>query len=203
MEAQKTASLNIAIFASGAGSNAEKIIQHFSQKHLQSVAKIALIVCNKPEAGVLQIAAAHSIPTLLIEKEQFFRGDSYLAELNEHAIQFIVLAGFLWKVPLSLIEAYPRRIVNIHPALLPKWGGKGMYGSFVHEAVIGAAEPQSGITIHYVDEHYDHGDVIFQATCPVSSTDTAESLAQKVHVLEHQYYPEVIEQVVKELTVDR
>jgi phosphoribosylglycinamide formyltransferase 1 len=193
--------INLAVFASGAGSNAQKIIEHFNKKN--AGAKVSLVVCNKPGAGVLQIAAAENIPVLLIERQRFLQEDGYTAELQLRGIDFIVLAGFLWKVPLSLIEAYPRRIVNIHPALLPKWGGKGMYGAFVHEAVIGAGEEESGITIHYVDEHYDHGDTIFQATCPVMPNDTPETLAQKVHLLEHRHYPEVIEAVVKKLTVDR
>jgi phosphoribosylglycinamide formyltransferase 1 len=188
----------LAVFASGAGSNAQKIIEHFNKEETE--ATVSLVVCNKKNAGVLQVAAAAGVPTLIIERERFTAGDGYTAELRHRGIDLIVLAGFLWKVPLSLIEAYPRRIVNIHPALLPKWGGKGMYGTFVHEAVIGAAEAQSGITIHYVDEHYDHGDTIFQATCPVLPEDTAESLAKKVHELEHRHYPAVIEKIVKEIS---
>ncbi len=181
--------INIAIFASGAGSNAKKIIEYFSSsKNIN----IALIVCNKPGAGVLQIAAQNNIPSLLIEKERFFKADAYLPELQKHHINFIVLAGFLWKVPTALINAYQKKIVNIHPALLPKFGGKGMYGHFVHEAVIAGKETQSGITIHYVDELYDHGAVIFQASCHVTADDTPESLAQKIHVLEHEHYPKTI-----------
>jgi len=158
-------------------------------------AKIAvtLIVCNKPGAGVLEIARKENIETLLIEKEPFFRGGAYLAELKGKKIDFIILAGFLWKVPDPLIDAFPRSIINIHPALLPKYGGKGMYGSFVHEAVINAKEQTSGITIHYVDGHYDHGDIIFQANCRVNETDTPQSLAQKIHALEHEHYPRIIE----------
>jgi len=185
---------NLAIFASGAGSNAEKIIEYF--KHSKS-AQIALIVCNKPEAGVLKIAERNDISTLMIEKERFFRGDGYVEELIN--IDFIVLAGFLWKIPETLIKSFRNRIINIHPALLPKYGGKGMYGSKVHEAVIAAGESESGITIHYVDELYDNGDVIFQATCPISTDDTAESLAKKIHVLEHQNFAKVIEECVKRL----
>ena len=188
----------LAVFSSGAGSNAQKIIGHFNKR--ETVAKVSLVVCNKKNAGVLQVAAAAGVPTLIIERERFAAGDGYTAALRDKGIDFIVLAGFLWKVPDALIEAYPRRIVNIHPALLPKWGGKGMYGAFVHEAVVKAAEPESGITIHYVDEHYDHGDVIFQATCPVTPEDTPDSLAKKVHQLEHQYYPEVIEKVIRQIS---
>ncbi|MEI6947486.1 phosphoribosylglycinamide formyltransferase [Paraflavisolibacter sp. H34] len=187
----------IAVFASGAGSNAQKIMEHFAAK--DKGAEVALVVCNKPTAGVLAIAERENIPTLLIEKEKFFRQDGYVPELQQAGIDFIVLAGFLWKVPQALIDAYPRRIVNIHPALLPGYGGKGMYGSFVHEAVINAKDAESGITIHYVDEHYDNGDIIFQARCPVEPADDPATLAQKIHVLEHRHYPEVIEQVVREL----
>ena len=187
----------MAVFASGTGSNAQKIIDHFSDPSKN--AAVALIVCNKPEAGVLQIAAKENIPSLIIEKERFFRGDAYLPELNKYEIDFIVLAGFLWKIPQALIDAYPRRIVNIHPALLPKYGGKGMYGSFVHEAVVNAKDAESGITIHYVDEHYDNGDIIFQAKCIVDEHGDAVSLSKKIHALEHQYYPVIIEEVINKL----
>jgi formyltetrahydrofolate-dependent phosphoribosylglycinamide formyltransferase len=185
MPAHKT----IAIFASGAGSNAARIIDFF---RADTSIRIALIVCNKPGAGVLGIAARENIPTLIIEKEQFFRGDAYLPVLHEHNINFIILAGFLWKIPDALIHAYPGTIVNIHPALLPKYGGKGMYGQHVHAAVIAAGEKETGITIHYVDEHYDNGDIIFQATCPVLPDDTPETLAARIHQLEHTHYPQVI-----------
>jgi phosphoribosylglycinamide formyltransferase 1 len=184
----------IAIFASGAGSNAKKIIEHF--KGNSSVA-IALIVCNKPGAGVLKIAAEHAIDTLLIDKEIFFRGDAYVALLKEKKIDWIVLAGFLWKIPSALIQAYPQHIINIHPALLPKYGGKGMYGAHVHAAVIAARDKHSGITIHFVDEQYDHGDTIFQATCEVKEDDTPETLALRIHALEHEHFPKVIEQLIQ------
>jgi len=187
---------HIAIFASGAGSNAQKIIDHFRQS--DSV-YISLIVCNKPNAGVIQIAARENIPLLLIEKERFFRGDSYVPELNNYQIDLVVLAGFLWKIPDTLIKAFPERIINIHPALLPKYGGKGMYGQYVHEAVLGAGEVQSGITIHYVDEHYDNGDIIFQTACPILPGDDPEKLAQRVHQLEHLHYPRIVESVIKKL----
>ena len=156
--------------------------------------KVALIVCNNPGAGVLKIADKENIPALVIEKEKFFRGNAYADELKEKHIDFIVLAGFLWKIPSALIKAYPNRIINIHPALLPKYGGKGMYGNNVHAAVIAAGEKESGITIHYVDEHYDNGDIIFQAKCPVLPGDTPDSLAQRIHKLEHEHYPKVIEE---------
>lgn len=181
--------INIAIFASGAGSNAQQIIHQFSGSVFIN---ISLIVCNKPGAGVLQIADKAGIPSLLIEKERFFNCDNYLPELKKQHIDFIVLAGFLWKMPAALIYAYPKKIINIHPALLPKHGGKGMYGSKVHEAVIAAGDNESGITIHYVDELYDHGEIIFQAKCEVARHETAETLAQKIHLLEHANYPGVI-----------
>ena len=184
---------NIAIFASGAGSNARQIIEHF--RH-QSNVKISLIVCSKAGTGVLQIAGNENIESIVLDKEKFFRGDAYVDELQNIGIDFIVLAGFLWKIPVALIKAYPGRIINIHPALLPKYGGKGMYGMFVHQAALDAGDTESGITIHYVDELYDHGNVIFQASCSIDATDTPESLADKVHQLEHYHYPRVIEQLL-------
>ena len=187
----------IAIFASGAGSNARRIIDHFRN---HSSIGIVLIASNKPGAGALDIAERENIPSLIIEKERFFRGDGYVDELKRRNIQWIILAGFLWKIPSSLIHAFPGRIVNIHPALLPKYGGKGMYGHFVHEAVIEAREKESGITIHYVDEQFDHGKHIFQFTCPVDETDTPETLSKKVQMLEHKYYPEVIAQLINKNT---
>jgi phosphoribosylglycinamide formyltransferase-1 len=183
----------VAIFASGAGSNAAKIIEYFNTS---SLIQIALIVCNKPNAGVLNIANKHAIPSLLIEKDQFFRGDAYVEELKKYKIDFIVLAGFLWKVPEKLIQAFPNSIVNIHPALLPNYGGKGMYGSLVHAAVIDNKEKESGITIHYVNEHFDEGQHIFKATCTVDEKDTPESLASKIHALEHAHFARVIEEVI-------
>ncbi len=189
-----TPDIRIAIFASGAGSNAQQIINHFSSS---SSVKIALIVCNKPGAGILNIASQQGIPSLLIERERFFNGDNYLPELKAHQIDFIVLAGFLWKIPEALIKAYPKKMVNIHPALLPKYGGKGMFGHYVHEAVINNKEQESGITIHYVDELYDHGAVIFQAVCAVEDNDTATTLAQKIQVLEHTHFAKVIEDVLQ------
>ncbi|NCI45271.1 phosphoribosylglycinamide formyltransferase [Sediminibacterium sp. WSJ-3] len=192
-ETHPSSGIHIAIFASGAGSNAERIIAHFAGK--DSI-RVGLIVCNKPGAGVLQIAADHGIETLLIEKERFFRGDAYVPELTARGIGFVVLAGFLWKIPGSLIAAYPRKIINLHPALLPKYGGKGMYGMNVHEAVIAAKEKESGITIHYVNEHFDEGEAIFQASCAIAEADTPELLAQKIHALEHLHFPIVIEKLI-------
>ncbi|MBO9618017.1 MAG: phosphoribosylglycinamide formyltransferase [Niabella sp.] len=183
---------NIAVFASGAGSNAQKIIDHFRRHAFISV---ALIVCNKPGAGVTKIAATEGIELLLTDKATLQSPD-FSSVLKGKGIDFIILAGFLLKIPASLVEAFPRRIINIHPALLPKYGGKGMYGHFVHEAVINAKEAESGITIHYVDEQYDHGATIFQATCAVTPADTPDSLAHKIHLLEHQHFAPVIERLV-------
>ena len=199
MSGHKQTTQSVAIFASGAGSNAEKIIQQMdiaAQAGTKNFT-VNLIVSNRPTAGVIAIAAKYHIDTFIIEKEQFLNGDGYVSELNARGIQFIVLAGFLWKIPLTLIKAYPNKIINIHPALLPKYGGKGMYGDNVHQAVITAGEKESGITIHYVDELYDHGSIIFQAKCTIEEKDTPEMLAQKIHLLEHQHYPEVIEKLLQ------
>ena len=191
---QRSTVKHIAIFASGTGTNAQAIINHF--KNSSSV-KIALIISNKPDAGVLKITEKENIPSIIIDKEKFFRGNAYVDELKEKKIDFIVLAGFLWKIPSALIKAYPNKIINIHPALLPKYGGKGMYGHHVHETVIVNKEKESGITIHFVDELYDHGSIIFQATCSIDENDTADILAGKIHKLEHENFPRVIEEVVK------
>jgi phosphoribosylglycinamide formyltransferase-1 len=185
---------NIAVFASGTGTNAANIIQYFKQKNS---AKVVLVVSNNAYAGVLKIAETNNINTLIIEKEFFFRGDAYLPELKKHQINFIVLAGFLWKIPSAIIKAYRNNIINIHPALLPKHGGKGMYGNFVHEAVLSAKEKESGITIHFVDEFYDNGKTIFQTTCPVYENDTTETLANRIHELEYKYFPKVIEGLIQ------
>jgi formyltetrahydrofolate-dependent phosphoribosylglycinamide formyltransferase len=185
--------IRIAIFASGTGSNAAKIIDHF---HHHPTIKIALIATNNAQSGVLKIAEKNDISTIFIEKNAFFGPNSCKNELKNAKIDFIILAGFLWQIPPVLIKEYAGKIVNIHPALLPKHGGKGMYGRFVHEAVIANKEKESGITIHYVDEIYDHGHIIFQAHCPVLETDTAETLAQRILTLEHEHYPAVIEKLL-------
>lgn len=184
---------NIAIFASGTGTNARQIIEYF--RHHPSI-KISLVVCNKAGAGVLNIAENENIESLLLDKEKFFRGNAYVDEIRNKGINFILLAGFLWKLPAALIRAFPGKIINIHPALLPKYGGKGMYGMFVHAAVLDAGETESGITIHYVDELYDHGETIFQARCAIDATDGPASLAAKVHQLEHYHYPRVVEKLL-------
>ena len=186
----------IAIFASGAGSNAARIIDYF-RRHEKT--RVTLVVCNNPAAGVLGIAAKEKLPVLIIEKEQFFRGDAYVPFLKSNNIDFIVLAGFLWKIPSAILSAYPNSIINIHPALLPNYGGKGMFGLNVHAAVLKSGDKESGITIHYVDEHYDNGDIIFQTACPVLERDTAEALAQRIHQLEHLHYPQVIEALLQKM----
>lgn len=182
---------HIAIFASGTGTNAARIITPPAPKGglLEEYPYIVkLIICNKPKAGVLKIAAENNIPYIIIDKEKFFKGDAYLPEIKKYEIDLLVLAGFLWKIPSALIEHYPKRIINIHPALLPKYGGKGMYGDNVHQAVINAGDTESGITIHFVDEIYDHGQIILQANCPVLMDDTQETLAQRIHQLEYRHF---------------
>ena len=184
---------NIAIFASGSGTNAENIIRHFQGN---KDVNVALVVSNKPDAYVLVRAANLHVPSLTLTREEFAQGERLAALMKERGIDFIVLAGFLLRVPEALIEAYPGRIVNIHPALLPKYGGKGMYGDRVHRAVVEAGERESGITIHLIDEQYDRGTTVFQAKCPVLPDDTPDDVAHKVHALEYAHYPEVIERLV-------
>lgn len=185
---------NIVIFASGAGTNAQQIINYFKN---DKRTKVVLVVCNNPKAGVLQIAANEQIPVLLIQKEHF-KETGYLSEIEKYNPKLIVLAGFLWMIPKMLINHFPDKIINIHPALLPAHGGKGMYGSAVHKAVIESKEEESGITIHYVDDKYDHGTTIFQARCALQDNETPESLAIKIHKLEHTYYPLIIDKVLNE-----
>ncbi len=187
---------NIAILASGAGSNAQKILEHFSDR--MDIA-VRLIVSNKQDAGVLNIAKVASIDTFIVTRDSFYATTDLLVELDKRNIDFIVLAGFLWLIPPYLIQHYPDRIINIHPALLPKFGGKGMYGHFVHEAVHLAKETHSGITIHYVNEKYDEGSIVFQERCEILPSDQPEDIAKKVQVLEHSHYPTVIDQLVSSL----
>lgn len=188
---------NLAIFASGGGSNARKIMEHFASL---SDLRVALVVCNKKNAGVLDIAAQHGIPTLLIDRASFYETDGILKELRSRDVDFIALAGFLWLVPDYLVQAYPRRILNIHPALLPKYGGKGMYGHHVHEAVKAAGDTVSGPTIHFVNEHYDEGDIVYQVSTPIDPVDTPEDIARKVLELEHKHYAEVVERCMREIS---
>ncbi len=187
----------LAIFASGSGSNAQKIAEYFKN---HPTIEVALVVSNKADAGVLDIAKSFGIETYVIpSKAEFTQTETLLQELYVSQIDFIVLAGFLWLIPEYLIEAYPSRIVNIHPALLPKYGGKGMHGMHVHHAVVAAGEKESGITIHYVDKVYDNGEHLFQATVPVEPGDTPEVIQQKVLVLEHTNFAQVIEKVLNTL----
>lgn len=182
--------VRIAIFISGGGSNAEKIITHF-QNH-ESI-KVALLLSNNPEAYGLQRAAHYNISTLVFNKSQFRESNEIVSVLKAAGVTHIVLAGFLWLIPQNLIDAFPNRIINIHPALLPKFGGKGMYGMRVHEAVQAAGERETGITIHEVNAHYDEGKILSQQKCVVEKSDTPAQIAAKVQLLEHQYYPQVIE----------
>lgn len=184
---------HLAIFASGTGTNARKIIEHF-EKHPNI--QVALIISNKSTAPVLDIAKEFAIDTHVINRHDFYETEDILKKMNAYRIDFVVLAGFLWLIPLYLVRKFENRIVNIHPALLPKYGGKGMYGMNVHRAVQLAQEKESGITIHYVNERYDEGNIIFQGKCKLSSTDKAEDIADKVRELEHKYFASVIEKTV-------
>jgi phosphoribosylglycinamide formyltransferase-1 len=187
---------NIAILASGSGTNAENIIKYFSNKN---TAKVSLVLSNKRQAQVLKRAEANNIRTVFFEHKEFYITGKVLRYLLLYKIDFIVLAGFLWLVPENIIEQYTDRIINIHPALLPAYGGKGMYGDSVHKAVIANKDSESGITIHYVNKYYDKGDIIFQARCKVDRSDTPALLAEKVHALEYLHYPKIIEELVVKL----
>lgn len=192
--------INIAIFASGSGSNAENTIKFFQKSKDISV---KLIVSNNEDAYVHQRAKQLHVPCVYCSRLDFINTNKVIDCLVEYQIDFIILAGFLLKVPNNLLAAYPNKIVNIHPALLPKFGGKGMYGDKVHKAVLEAGETQSGITIHYVNENYDEGNILFQATCWVEPGDNYEDVAHKVHALEYEHFPWVIEKVIKETNFDK
>ena len=183
---------NIAIFASGSGSNAQKIAEYFAGS---DKIKVAIILTNNIDAGVIDRAKSLNIPCYLFDRVAYRNGE-VLSILTENDIDFVVLAGFLWLVPTPFIEAFPNKIVNLHPALLPKFGGKGMYGHHVHEAVIAAGETESGITIHYVNEAYDEGAIIFQGKYKINENDSAMDIANKGQVLEHKHFPKVIEELV-------
>lgn len=184
---------NIAIFASGSGSNTENIIRYFRKNE---AIQVSLVLSNKSDAYVLERARRLGVPCNVFPKEDWMAGDEILAVLQEYHIDFVVLAGFLVRVPDLLLHAYPNKIINIHPALLPKFGGKGMYGDRVHEAVVAAGEKESGITIHYINERYDEGNTVFQIACPVLPTDSPEDVAKKVHALEYEHFPRVIERLL-------
>lgn len=181
----------IAIFASGSGTNAQKIIEYFSSS---KDVVVDSLWSNNENAYALIRAEKLGIETITFEKEEFYRSNEILDRLYDHRIDMIVLAGFLWLVPRNLTELFT--VVNIHPALLPKYGGKGMFGANVHKAVLASKDKESGITIHRVNQDYDKGDIIFQATCPIMPRDTLETLAARIHELEHQHYPRVIEEVL-------
>ena len=187
--------VKLAIFASGRGSNAEAILQFQSQANYE----VALIVVSRSQALVTNLAREKGIPLVVLEKERFQQESPLLESLNEYGIELICLAGFLWKIPDYIIKAFPERIINIHPSLLPKYGGKGMYGSKVHEAVVASGERESGITIHLVNEEYDKGKILFQAKVPVYEKDTAADLASRVLALEHQHLPVVIQALCNSL----
>lgn len=184
---------HIAIFGSGNGTNAQRICEYFKEN--PSI-KISAIITNKKDAYIVERAKKLGIPYCYFNRNQFYSGNDVLSYLKENKIDYIILAGFLWLVPQNLLEAYPNKIINIHPALLPNYGGKGMYGMYVHEAVIENKEKESGITIHFVDENYDEGKAIFQAKCQIAPSDDAETLAQKIHLLEYEYFPKVIENLI-------
>jgi phosphoribosylglycinamide formyltransferase-1 len=183
----------IAIFASGSGSNAERITSYFAGN---SAVSVDLFLSNNPTAGVIERGRRLGVPVVLFDKATFTKTDKIVTLLQKQEIDLVILAGFLWLIPQNLVQAFPNRIINIHPALLPKYGGKGMWGHFVHEAVVAAKDPESGITIHYVNEHYDEGKVIFQATCEVLPSDSPDEVARKVQILEHQYFPVIVEKLI-------
>lgn len=185
----------LAIFASGSGSNAEKIAEYFAN---HTDIEVSLILSNNPQAGVIARARRLHIPVVLFDRKTFYETHRIIEILQNEHIDLVILAGFMMLIPEAMVQAFLNKIVNIHPALLPKYGGKGMYGHFVHEAVVAAKESESGITIHFVNERYDEGGIIFQAACKVTPTDTPEEVARKVQVLEHQHYPEVIERLSKQ-----
>ena len=185
----------IAIFASGNGSNTQKIIEYFKEhKHI----KIVLVCTDKRDAFVLERTKRLNVQSFVFSRDELRNSEIVIEKLKDEKIDFIVLAGFMLLVPANILNAFPDHIINIHPALLPKFGGKGMYGMHVHEAVINANEKESGISIHYVNERYDEGKIIFQAKVPIDKNETPDSLASKIHELEYKYYPEVIEKIVKD-----
>jgi phosphoribosylglycinamide formyltransferase 1 len=186
--------IKIAIFASGSGSNAENIINFFKDN---PEVEVSMILTNNPHAGVIERSHRLNIPLVLFSKNSFKETNKIVELLENQAIDWIILAGFLWLVPENLIHAFPNKIINIHPALLPKYGGKGMWGHFVHEAVVANQEKETGITIHYVNKKYDEGEVIFQAKCEVLASDSAFEVAKKVQELEYTHFPIVIEKLIE------
>lgn len=188
---------NIAILASGNGTNAENIIRYFQKK--EGGDSVVLVVANRQNVNVFKRAENLHVPCIYMGKEEWVTGEGVLKLLDDYRVDFIVLAGFLAKVPDALLHAYPQRIINIHPSLLPKFGGKGMYGDRVHQAVVEAGERESGISIQYINEHYDEGSIIAQFRCPVYPEDTPQEVAARVHALEYEHYPQVIERLLAEM----
>ncbi|MES2829629.1 MAG: phosphoribosylglycinamide formyltransferase [Bacteroidota bacterium] len=186
----------IAIFASGSGSNAQKLMEYFKRSN---EVEIALVLTNNPDAYVLQRADNFEIPSHIFDKHEFYNTENTIDLLKNLEIDLIVLAGFLWLIPVSLINEYPGRIINIHPAILPKFGGKGMYGDYVHKAVMAAKEPEGGITIHYVDANYDEGEFIYQAKYKIEKSDNLEMIKFKGQQLEHLHYPRIVESIIKKI----
>lgn len=190
--------MKIVIFASGSGSNAENIIHHFANSEVT----IAAIFCNSEGAGVIERAKRLGIPCHLFNRDQWKTGDRVDALLASYSPNLVVLAGFLWLFPKRLLDQFPH-VINLHPALLPKFGGKGMFGMHVHEAVVAANESETGITVHWVTEKYDDGAPIFQGRCPVSQNDNAQTVAEKIHALEQAHFPRVVEEVLKDIQTKR
>lgn len=183
----------IAIFASGTGTNAENIIRFFNN---HPHAEVQLVLSNSVKAEVLQKASALGVKTVVFDRNALYESDRIAKLLQENSIDFIVLAGFLWLFPESILKDFPNKVINIHPALLPKYGGKGMYGIHIHRAVIEKKEHETGITIHYVNPVYDEGEIIFQAKTKVTPTDSAEDVARKIALLEQEHFPSIIEKII-------
>ncbi len=190
---KQAAKKNIVIFASGSGSNAQRLLEHFAQ---HPYIRVAALFSNNPNAHALKRAEMYHVPAHLFSREDFYKSDKVLAQVQHFSPDLIVLAGFLWLVPQNLLHAFPDKIINIHPALLPHYGGKGMHGMHVHSAIVQAGEQESGITIHRINAEYDKGEFILQERCPVWPTDTPETLAARVLQLEHKYLPLVVEQLL-------
>ncbi|WP_407425365.1 phosphoribosylglycinamide formyltransferase [Arcticibacter sp.] len=186
----------IAVFASGSGSNAQKIMEHF---HKHPDAEVAIVLCNNPNAYVIQRADNFEIPSHVFDKFDFYQTDHIVKLLKSMEIDLIVLAGFLWLIPENLLKAFPNQIINIHPALLPKYGGKGMYGDRVHQSVLNNKESESGITIHFVNENFDEGEIIHQSKYKIDKDDDIEMIKFKGQQLEHLHYPKVVESLIKKM----
>jgi len=186
--------IRIAVFASGSGTNAQRITEYFRER--PGFISVDLILSNRKDAFVLERAKNLGVPSVTFSRQEFYESNLIPDLLKQYAIDYVVLAGFLWLVPDSVLKAFPDKILNIHPALLPAYGGKGMFGMRVHETVISQHDKESGITVHLVNSRYDEGNILFQAKCTISETETPESLAQKIHGLEYEYFPKVIEHYI-------